>query len=1121
MNTTNNLIRNVVTKSPKIALVFIMGLLCASGLLAQRAGGNGTIHGRIYDADTNRYMDNAIITIEGSANEVVSEQGGFYVIGGVPAGEVSITVNYAGYVTQRRTVTVAAGGRATADFEMRLTPATGPIVRPVEDTTATIPGTMPVPKEEVITLDRFTVTTQRAGNARAFMEQKNSMTMSTVLATDSYGTVPNDNIAEFLRNMPGLSALEDDETGEADQISIGGMDPSLTGVYMDGARQASGAKGTFGLDDSGNDSRSFRFDQISINGIESIEVRRTVSADMEGDAPAGGVSMRTKSAFDNKRPQLRYDVYFTANSYAMDFKRTPGADDGKSLKYRPGFNLTYSTPFYNGAMGLVVSANAQTDFRETNRVDATPQGDLLMVDPYLNNITYRNTQTQSERMGASIRWDWRINPFASLKVRYGYAKRDTTTFNRNVIFEMGRNANPNTSNLVFVSSPEADTATQNRIDQTASFTTTTSNDVNITFNWKRYGFNLEAIASFSESEGEKDPSNGGTWFTRLTMYRSRSSASSSYALWGVRSSTRDMDWSFYRGDRATFTVSDSDTAQIGDIGTYRQSSVYAIQEELPSSTKETIPSLKVDLRWDAPTKFPLWFKTGVNMRETKTTAWQPQNYSGTRLRNNYQYTGNVGVADPDRLGTTGANYDAGIGTGSSIYNSSIPLLSSSYYVSDYKFDPHFDGNITSLNVPMIDLTRLYSAFRDHFVIREEVDAEGYVRKKQDASNWFYQNPADVWNDTIANWTARRNLKESILAGYLMGEVRPWKNWVFQAGVRYEYTEQEATTLIPSSIGMVSRALGTNDSTRADFLQMLYRNGERTTTTNSYSFVLPSGAIKYSFTPNLVAHLGYSEGFGRVSVDKLASNWKVTEGSTNSAKAPNPNLEPDHYKTYSASIEYYFEPAGSFTFTYTYRQWTGTTYEELLIDSANVNDPTPELANLISLYGRDTIETFLNNDYLLYTWQPSELNDRSMQTLEFSYRQRIPAIPGLQVDANFTRNVPNWRKSGAASAPKLASGGVSYSRGNLFVRVSGNWRDRYWQQWPLNEESVDYKRRIGVHARFLLNAEVTYKLSRWLSFYATASNILNSSQTQYRNSPSILSQETTNGVSFRFGVKGGF
>ncbi len=1079
MDTTNNALGSFLSRCKLGAFLFIFIWLSTGAALAQSTAGNGSIYGRIFDADTGRFMQNAEITIEGRTETTVSEQGGFYVLNSVPAGEITMVVSYAGYVTQKRAVTVTASGRIAVDFEMRLMPSS---LGAPSDVSAD------AKKSDVIVLDKITVTTERAGNARAFMDQKNAMTLSTVVAADSFGTVQNGNIAEFLKNLPGISALEDDVTGEASEISIGGMDPQYTGVYMDGARMASGAKGAF--DES---SRTFQFDQVSINGVESIEIRRTVSADMDGDAPAGGISMRSKSAFDRKNAVLLYDIYLTGNSFALDASRTAGVDDGKSLKIQPGFILSYSTPLRENTMGLLVQLNGQTDYRENNRATNS------FGSSYVNKVTYRNSQTQSERYNASIRFDWKISPFAKMSAQLAYNKRNTTSFNRNVSFNAGTKGNDsNTSNYLFWMSQEDQAATNVGVNQSASYSDSQTYQPTLTFNWKRYRFTFDAIATFSYSEGAKNPSNN-KWFPQITL-RSKNSNGSGNILWGQRDDLRSMEWFFYRGDRFTKAVNPTYMEQLGQNTFYGQDGTRSIVDPLATSNKQTIPTLKMDLRWDAPTRMPLWFKTGFNGRQSKFDAWQPTNSSGGALANHYQYVGsnivkNVGQGG----GFTNSGYDALSGNDK---DPDVPSLSSDYYRSAYHFDPHFGGNVTDLNIPLINQTLLYSAF-----------------KNPSTNYWFYQDPADAANGRIAGYTGKRDLSETMAAGYLMGEIRPLPRLIFQAGYRYEYTNQESLTLIPLTKGQTHNILGTGGNSIYEttdlFIDTMYKRGERTKITKTYSFWLPSAAMKYNFTPNLTAHLGYSEGFGRLDVEKIAGNWKVNDSSLR-ADAPNPNLTPDRFKTYATSVEYYFEPAGSFTFTYTIRKWDGVSYAAMPIDSSNIDNPSPELAQLIAMYGRDTIETFVNNNYEIRMYLPESSDNRMMQTLEFGYRQRIPAIPGLQVDASFTRNVPNWRKTGASSAPKIASGGVSYSNRNFFVRVSGNWRDRYWTNW---NESL--QTGAGQSARFTLNLEMNYRLKKWLTIYFRGDNILNEPTDAWTMYSDLLREETFTGAALRLGIKGEF
>ncbi|OAM89085.1 hypothetical protein AW736_14930 [Termitidicoccus mucosus] len=1078
----------------------VLGLLCACTAFAQQAA-TGAIYGRVYDADSSRYMPSADVAVEGATLATVSEQGGFYILNNVPVGEVTVAASYAGYVTERKTVTVTPGGQVTADFELRLTP-TGPVT----------PGVKGDQKEDkVIILEGLTVTTNRSGNARAFMEQKNSMTMSTVLAADSFGTVPNGNIAEFLRQAPGISVLEDDVTGEASEISLGGMDPQYTGVYMDGARMASGAKG--GFDDN---SRTFQFDQISINGIESIEIRRTVSADMEGDAPAGGISMKSKSAFDRKEAVLRYNVFLTTNSDNMDFKRTPGADDGKSFKLQPGFSLAYSTPFNSNKMGLMIEASAQTDFRENNRgTIEIDERSWVVGNPFVTRMTYRNSQTQSERAKASVRFDWKISPYAKSSIRLEHEMRETTSFNRTVAFragEPGKKGNTSDeSSLLLWMADETSSGTRVETSQSATHGTSNTDTITGTFDWKRYRFQFNAVAMWSYAVGKNKPSNG-KWFPQINFMSTGGEGGSATVLWGQRTDTREMDWSFYRGDRLTLTPNETYVAELGDIGFYGQNGTSAITDPLPTNNKQTIPTVKADLRWDAPTKFPFWLKTGFNGRQSKYNAWQPTDSGGAALANHYQYVGSnllngVGTGG----GSSSSSYDA-LGSAN---NPDVPSLSSAYFLSPYHFDPRFGGNIASLNIPVVNQTRLYQEFQRYGAY---VAPNPLTGDPGNPNGRFYQTSADRLNERIAGYTGRRDLSETIFAGYLMGEVRPWAGWVFQAGYRYEYTDQTARTLIPRTKAQALNDLGISGAEAENtttFVDYLYKNGQRVKTTNSYSFWLPSAAMKYDFTPNLTAHLGYSEGFGRVSVEKLAGNWKVND-SGQTATAPNPNLTPDHFKTYSAAVEYYFEPAGSFTFTYSYRQWDGATYTTQEVPSDLDN---PEMRALIDLYGLDTINSFLGSQYTIYTWKPESVDARSMQTLEFAYRQRIPAIPGLQIDANFTNIIPNWRKTGASAAPKLASGGLSYTNRSLYLRVSGNWRDRYIVSW--NDSEENYNGKQGHHARFLLNAELTYRFSKGFYLYATASNILNSPNSTYVYSPEITRDETLSGVDFRFGVKNYF
>jgi hypothetical protein len=122
-----------------------LGLAPAS--FAQPA--TGALEGRVFNATNGTALVNARISLEGTAREMLTDEGGSYRFAGVPAGEVRVAVSYLGMAPQSATVRVPAGGTASREFELALadarTRATG----------------------EAVKLDAFTVVVDREMSAQA------------------------------------------------------------------------------------------------------------------------------------------------------------------------------------------------------------------------------------------------------------------------------------------------------------------------------------------------------------------------------------------------------------------------------------------------------------------------------------------------------------------------------------------------------------------------------------------------------------------------------------------------------------------------------------------------------------------------------------------------------------------------------------------------------------------------------------------------------------------------------------------------------------------------------------------------------------------------------------------
>ena len=98
-------------------LALVGGLLLAPQLSAQDA--TGTIRGRVLDAASQQPLSSVNVVIVGTTRGAVSQNDGSYLLVNVTPGTQTVRASRIGYTPQAQTVTVTAGGSATADFSLQ------------------------------------------------------------------------------------------------------------------------------------------------------------------------------------------------------------------------------------------------------------------------------------------------------------------------------------------------------------------------------------------------------------------------------------------------------------------------------------------------------------------------------------------------------------------------------------------------------------------------------------------------------------------------------------------------------------------------------------------------------------------------------------------------------------------------------------------------------------------------------------------------------------------------------------------------------------------------------------------------------------------------------------------
>jgi hypothetical protein len=403
-----------------------LALAVASPLAAQTtsgapapssAQGTGLITGRVFNPNTGDYVRNAQITVQETGQTTYSGDGGEFNLAGVRPGRATVVVAYTGYRNASATVDVAAGQTVARDFSL---------VSTLDNTKSA---------GDTIKLGEFVVSSEREGNAKAIMEQRKSMNVTNSVASDSFGDNAEGNVGEFLRNMPGVEL--DLFYGEVRNVRLRGLSSEYTSVTIDGVSLAS-ADANAGA--AGN-ARAFTMEMASLNSMESIEVSKTVSADVDANAPAGTINLKTKRAFDRAGRRVSWQANIAAHSEEFSLRRTPGPNDsGTSYKLRPGGIFEYSDVFLNKRLGVVINVSESNVYQETMistlTYNRTPTSTDLRPE-VITALSFQFAPRFNKRFATTLTADYKISPALAVSMGAVYNYADLWTPQRTVTFNTG------------------------------------------------------------------------------------------------------------------------------------------------------------------------------------------------------------------------------------------------------------------------------------------------------------------------------------------------------------------------------------------------------------------------------------------------------------------------------------------------------------------------------------------------------------------------------------------------------------------------------------------------------------------------------------------------------------
>ena len=246
----------------RIVVRFLLAVAGLCLLVPFAQAQTGGITGKVTDSGGG-ILQGAKVTVDPGGIAVVSDaQGGFLVTGLAP-GAYTLTISYVGFATSTNSATVTAGQVANADVKLAVASQS----------------------QEVL------VTAERAsGEAEEVNRQLTSDNVLQVLTADVIRSLPNANMADALGRLPSVT-LERDE-GEGKYVQVRGTEPRLTNATIDG----------ISIPSPENSVRQIKFDAIPADIVESVEINKTLQANMDADGIGGSVNLVTKTA--GERPTV-------------------------------------------------------------------------------------------------------------------------------------------------------------------------------------------------------------------------------------------------------------------------------------------------------------------------------------------------------------------------------------------------------------------------------------------------------------------------------------------------------------------------------------------------------------------------------------------------------------------------------------------------------------------------------------------------------------------------------------------------------------------------------------------------------------------------------------------------
>lgn len=343
----------------------------------------------------------SVVCVENKAHYAITGLDGSFVIKGISQGDYNFEISYLSFRTRSLPIKLNENGAFSLTIQL---------------------------EPEVSTLASATVfgARENGSEASARASEKYAENVINVVSSKEIEISPDLTVANVVQRVSGVS-LERNNNGDGQYAIVRGMDKRYNYTLVNGIKIPS--------PDPKN--RYVPLDIFPSDLLERLEVSKSLTPDMEGDAIGGVIDMKLKDAPNrfviNVNVGSGYNSlflerpyrYFDGSTVNMQSPRQMFGDEHRATidefsrenvrftDYTPMpnqiYGLSIGNRFFENRLGVLVAGSYQNTFRGANSIFLPPDVNREDNTPFYDKVEIRRFSAQQIRSGVHSKIDYRLN----------------------------------------------------------------------------------------------------------------------------------------------------------------------------------------------------------------------------------------------------------------------------------------------------------------------------------------------------------------------------------------------------------------------------------------------------------------------------------------------------------------------------------------------------------------------------------------------------------------------------------------------------------------------------------------------------------------------------------------